>query len=145
MFLFLKVCLAASSPSTFHFVLVNSLHRIITNVSLQNFLTSITVGFYIMLCHVLWRVCVFVLFFFFSPTWTGGLRSMQFTATPVSFALCSQTHSTGSSKVPARTLHCAWHRWEHCNTFCLIYFIKHRYRYCKVAESGLSSETNSMW
>uniref|UniRef100_A0A8C8CWI9 Neurofibromin n=1 Tax=Oncorhynchus tshawytscha TaxID=74940 RepID=A0A8C8CWI9_ONCTS len=28
-----KVCLASSSPSTFHFVLVNSLHRIITNVS----------------------------------------------------------------------------------------------------------------
>lgn len=31
--LFLQVCLASSSPSNFHFVLVNSLHRIITNVS----------------------------------------------------------------------------------------------------------------
>ncbi|KAK0135823.1 Neurofibromin [Merluccius polli] len=30
-----KVCLAASSPSTFHFVLVNSLHRIITNSHLD--------------------------------------------------------------------------------------------------------------
>lgn len=30
-----QVCLASSSPSTFHFVLVNSLHRIITNVSLR--------------------------------------------------------------------------------------------------------------
>ncbi|KAM9732913.1 neurofibromin isoform 6-T6 [Menidia menidia] len=30
-----KVCLAASSPSTFHFVLVNSLHRIITNSDLD--------------------------------------------------------------------------------------------------------------
>lgn len=35
-FVFLKVCLASSSPPTFHFVLVNSLHRIITNVSLQS-------------------------------------------------------------------------------------------------------------
>ncbi|XP_010775457.1 neurofibromin-like, partial [Notothenia coriiceps] len=31
----LKVCLASSSPSTFHFVLVNSLHRIITNSHLD--------------------------------------------------------------------------------------------------------------
>ncbi|KAM6933556.1 neurofibromin-like isoform 2-T2 [Xenentodon cancila] len=30
-----KVCLASSSPSTFHFVLVNSLHRIITNSHLD--------------------------------------------------------------------------------------------------------------
>ncbi|XP_042153466.1 neurofibromin-like isoform X3 [Oncorhynchus tshawytscha] len=30
-----KVCLASSSPSTFHFVLVNSLHRIITNSDLD--------------------------------------------------------------------------------------------------------------
>ncbi|KAL0994193.1 hypothetical protein UPYG_G00119000 [Umbra pygmaea] len=30
-----KVCLASSSPPTFHFVLVNSLHRIITNSSLD--------------------------------------------------------------------------------------------------------------
>ncbi|XP_005169246.2 neurofibromin isoform X1 [Danio rerio] len=30
-----KVCLASSSPSTFHFVLVNSLHRIITNSPLD--------------------------------------------------------------------------------------------------------------
>ncbi|KAM9455573.1 neurofibromin-like isoform 1-T1 [Clarias gariepinus] len=30
-----KVCLASSSPSTFHFVLVNSLHRIITNSTLD--------------------------------------------------------------------------------------------------------------
>uniref|UniRef100_A0A7N8X309 Neurofibromin n=1 Tax=Mastacembelus armatus TaxID=205130 RepID=A0A7N8X309_9TELE len=30
-----KVCLASSSPSTFHFVLVNSLHRIITNSRLD--------------------------------------------------------------------------------------------------------------
>ncbi|XP_052323826.1 neurofibromin-like isoform X2 [Oncorhynchus keta] len=30
-----KVCLASASPSTFHFVLVNSLHRIITNSDLD--------------------------------------------------------------------------------------------------------------
>src|SRR4029434_7701945 len=30
-----QVCLASSSPPTFHFVLVHSLHRIITNVRLS--------------------------------------------------------------------------------------------------------------
>lgn len=35
-FCLLQVCLASSSPSTFHFVLVNSLHRIITNVSVRS-------------------------------------------------------------------------------------------------------------
>lgn len=36
-----QVCLASSSPSTFHFVLVHSLHRIITNVSAAEHLVSL--------------------------------------------------------------------------------------------------------
>lgn len=39
-FFFWQVCLAPSSPPTFHFVLVNSLHRIITNVRAPGVLSS---------------------------------------------------------------------------------------------------------
>lgn len=66
-------------------------------------------------------MCLCVCFLSFSLTWTGGLRSMQCTATRVNFALCSQTHSTGSSKALAPTPHCAWHQWEHRHLYLILF------------------------
>lgn len=141
---FLKVCLAASSPSTFHFVLVNSLHRIITNVSLQNFLTSMTVSFYVMLCHVLCRV------FFFSPflqshldwwpkidavyCYSGELRFM-FSDTLNRVIQGAGAHAP-LRMTPVRTLQYVFVSFTSLNIGW--------YSYCKVSQSGLSSEPNSL-
>lgn len=58
--------MASSSHSTFHFVLVNSLHRIITNVSLQKSLTSMFLLIVYFPCLTPLCVCVCVLVRVFS-------------------------------------------------------------------------------
>lgn len=95
----LQVCLASSSPSTFHFVLVNSLHRIITNVSVR--------GSSVLGRPAVSHLCLTCVCCPLSPTWTGGQRSTRSTATPESFASCSQTRSAESSKARAHTRRCA--------------------------------------
>uniref|UniRef100_A0A8D2QGV3 Neurofibromin n=1 Tax=Zonotrichia albicollis TaxID=44394 RepID=A0A8D2QGV3_ZONAL len=55
-----KICLAQNSPSTFHYVLVNSLHRIITNVSSGSIssVSGASVQINICLVNTIWIPCL---------------------------------------------------------------------------------------
>lgn len=96
-----QVCLASSSPPIFHLVLVNSLHRIITNVRATSllYLKEIKCPIHspgVQMSSVCLPSCS-------SPLWIGGRRSIRCTVTRESCVSCLQRLWGGSCRAAAVT------------------------------------------